>query len=174
MDLLLSRQGNLRHGDRVQGINDTPMVGLDLPSATRILEAARPTVQLAIKHCSQPSKQSKYAVGAVEDASPFDIRQISSGYGTDGSGISSKQGKNTLVPFSRSVQSFARSDSLRSDSSASSTPRKTSSVLSSPLLKKLDVFQGQGSTASMRRTESQENKVRFTIIVDALYCLQCL
>ncbi len=69
--------------------------------------------------------------------------------------VSEKEASSAIT---RQLPSFVRSDSLRSDSSATSSPKK-SSVVNSPLLKRLDVLQDSSQNSQIRKTSSQEDKV---------------
>ena len=128
-------------------INDIPLTGVSLHDANMILLDANPIVQLAIQRKSQASRTSKYAVDETGRKLSGERRTIS----VDGA-------KPPLEPGIKASLPITRSESWRSDSSASSSPMK-SSVKSSPVLKRLQVTQDGGQGSRMKRSGSMEDKV---------------
>ena len=122
---------------------------MNLSDANIILDESMPIVQLAIERRQQAVRESRYAVGATEE--PSQLKMVKSG--SLDNDMSPSLGRKFL---GERFLSFARSDSHRSDSSAMSSPKK-SSVTNSPILKKLDVMQDNGYR--MKKSTSQDDKV---------------
>ena len=149
---MLCSDGNLRYGDIIKEMNDIPLEGMSLNDANVILEDAMPILQLAVQRKKQNVRESRYAVGG--DASKLSgERRKMPGNGT----------KPQLEGGNKSTFPFARSDSWRSDSTVSSSPKK-SSITNSPVLKRLEVVQDGGQSLRMRKSSSQEDKVSQIII----------
>ena len=140
----------MRHGDKIKEINEISLQGMSLHDANTILEEAFPIVQLAIERRKQAVRESRYAVRAPGSSSRFRAEKSSS---LD-RGNSPNPARKMSGSFNRSLPPYIRSDSLRSDSSVSSSPRKMS-ITNSPVLKRLDV----GYNGRTRKTSSQAEKV---------------
>ena len=128
-------------------INDLPLKDISLQDANVILNDANPIVQLAIQRKTHTSRQSKYAIDGSGRKLSTEKRAMSG----DWTKPPLENGTKTLFPF-------ARSDSWRSDSSVSSSPKKNS-VTNSPVLKRLEVAQDSGVGLRLRKLSSQEDKV---------------
>lgn len=148
------------------------MEGRSLDEANTILEEAMPIVQLAIQRRKQVTRGSRYAVGGGGDEQSRkvsdngrklsgDMRQASGGVrefwgeGTISTGHGRKISGSEEARF---AHRFARSDSWRSDSTTSSSPKK-SSITNSPVLKIIEVTQDGSQSMRMRRASSHEGKV---------------
>ncbi|XP_065071560.1 tyrosine-protein phosphatase non-receptor type 13-like isoform X2 [Rhopilema esculentum] len=150
-----SLTGGLRHGDKIKEINEISLQGMSLHDANTILEEAFPIVQLAIERRKQAVRESRYAVGTPGSSSQFRAEKSSS-LDRDNSLNAARKISGS---FNRSLPPYIRSDSLRSDSSVSSSPRKMS-ITNSPVLKRLDV----GYNGRTRKTSSQAEKGEIILV----------